>query len=325
MNKKIFGIITFFMIALIGTAYSISSTEAWSDAGMGYSHELAEQINSAIAGAGSGAEQVAIMQQITNQYYGATGVKGDFDHDGIPDNQQSSAPAATTQPSQEKETTTEKTEKTEEPKTEESETEEPEETPEVHEHDYIKEITKEPTCTEEGLATYTCECGDSYTESIPAKGHTEGSWETISEPTCTEDGKKQIKCTICGEVLKEESIPAKGHVEGNWEVTKPADWIHDGEQVKKCTVCNEILETEVLPANHTPLFIIGGCVLGLIVIVVAVISKKSANKSSNKPKTAKKPKKDVKNAKEKPATGKASELEKPKETKNMSTVDKTGN
>lgn len=40
-----------------------------------------------------------------------------------------------------------------------------------HVHDYKEEITKEPTCTEAGEKTYTCDCGDSYTEEIPAKGH----------------------------------------------------------------------------------------------------------------------------------------------------------
>ncbi len=40
----------------------------------------------------------------------------------------------------------------------------------VHEHSYTAVVT-EPTCTEAGYTTYTCECGDSYTEEIPALGH----------------------------------------------------------------------------------------------------------------------------------------------------------
>ncbi|MCD7769529.1 MAG: right-handed parallel beta-helix repeat-containing protein [Oscillospiraceae bacterium] len=40
-----------------------------------------------------------------------------------------------------------------------------------HEHVYTSAVTKEATCTEEGEITYTCECGDSYTEVIPATGH----------------------------------------------------------------------------------------------------------------------------------------------------------
>ena len=41
----------------------------------------------------------------------------------------------------------------------------------THKHNYVTTITKEPTCTETGEKTFTCDCGDSYTEEIPAKGH----------------------------------------------------------------------------------------------------------------------------------------------------------
>ncbi len=40
----------------------------------------------------------------------------------------------------------------------------------VHKHNYTAVVT-ESTCTEAGCTTYTCECGDSYTEEIPATGH----------------------------------------------------------------------------------------------------------------------------------------------------------
>ena len=42
---------------------------------------------------------------------------------------------------------------------------------EEHTHSYVDEETKEATCTEAGLITYTCSCGDSYTETVEAKGH----------------------------------------------------------------------------------------------------------------------------------------------------------
>ena len=40
-----------------------------------------------------------------------------------------------------------------------------------HEHTYTREVTREPSCTQEGKMTYTCTCGDSYTESIPMAAH----------------------------------------------------------------------------------------------------------------------------------------------------------
>ena len=34
----------------------------------------------------------------------------------------------------------------------------------VHAHAYTEEVTKAATCTETGVRTYTCSCGDTYTE-----------------------------------------------------------------------------------------------------------------------------------------------------------------
>ena len=40
-----------------------------------------------------------------------------------------------------------------------------------HAHSYVEGETVEPTCTAAGSTTYTCECGKSYDEAIPALGH----------------------------------------------------------------------------------------------------------------------------------------------------------
>lgn len=53
-----------------------------------------------------------------------------------------------------------------------------------HTHSYTPTVTTQPTCTEPGVRTYTCSCGNiSHTESIPALGH---SWN-IDEYIWTED------------------------------------------------------------------------------------------------------------------------------------------
>lgn len=59
----------------------------------------------------------------------------------------------------------------------------------AHTHSYSSKITKEPTCTATGVKTYTCSCGDSYTESIPAKGHDWHS-ETIHHDAVTGERDK---------------------------------------------------------------------------------------------------------------------------------------
>ena len=106
---------------------------------------------------------------------------------------------------------------------------------EVHEHSYTSSVTTEPTCSTVGTMTYTCECGDTYTEEIPKVEHTPGEWET----------------------------------------TKKAALLSDGEKVQKCTVCGEVLATEVIPANKTMLYvIIGACVAVVTAIVGVIIHKK---------------------------------------------------
>ena len=57
--------------------------------------------------------------------------------------------------------------------------------------------------------THTCtRCGNSYTETLPATGHT----YTVSgsEATCTEGGKTVHTCTVCGDTYT-ETTPALGH------------------------------------------------------------------------------------------------------------------
>jgi len=88
-------------------------------------------------------------------------------------------------------------------------------------HSYEGVQTTAPTCTTAGVTTYTCSvCGDSYTESIAALGHTAGA-----EADC----ENAQTCTVCGEVLK----AALGHTAG-----AEADCVHD----QTCTVCGEVLE-----------------------------------------------------------------------------------
>lgn len=47
----------------------------------------------------------------------------------------------------------------------------PTKTEPTHTHSYTASVTKKVTCSDNGVRTYKCSCGDSYTESIAATGH----------------------------------------------------------------------------------------------------------------------------------------------------------
>lgn len=76
-------------------------------------------------------------------------------------------------------------------------------------HSYTATVTTAPTCTTEGVMTYTCDCGDTYTEVIPATDHSWGEWVVVTQPTNYQEGLKQRACSSCGD-RQEEIIPANG-------------------------------------------------------------------------------------------------------------------
>ena len=79
-----------------------------------------------------------------------------------------------------------------------------------HEHTYEYQITKDATCTEVGIATYTCSlCGDSYMEEIPALGHDYGEWKTVKEATYTEEGLEEQICSRDPSHKQTRSIPKR--------------------------------------------------------------------------------------------------------------------
>ena len=130
-----------------------------------------------------------------------------------------------------------------------------------HTHSYTSTITRQPTCTDEGVTTFTCSCGDSYTIAIQSTGHTDGKVETENEiaSTCTEDGSyvEVIYCTVCNEELSRETITisATGHTDGEIETENEiaATCTEDGsyDEIIYCTVCNEELSRETITVEAT--------------------------------------------------------------------------
>ena len=138
--------------------------------------------------------------------------------------------------------------------------------------------------------TYTCACGDTYTEEIAATGHTltqveakaptctEVGYEayefcsacdyttyaevaasghnykaTVTAPTCTEGGYTTYTCA-CGDIYVADKVAATGHTEEILEAKAPTCKENGLTEGEKCAVCGEILVAQqVVPmlGDHT--------------------------------------------------------------------------
>ncbi len=66
-----------------------------------------------------------------------------------------------------------------------------------HSHKYSSKVTKKAGCTNTGVKTFICSCGDKYTEEIPTLGGHQLSWKVVKKATSFEEGKKEGKCKNC--------------------------------------------------------------------------------------------------------------------------------
>ena len=117
-----------------------------------------------------------------------------------------------------------------------------------HVHSYQEVSRTAPTCTEDGVTTYRCEtCGDTYTETTPATGHSYTA--AVTAPTCTEKGYTTYTCTACGDHYTANEVAALGHDYA--ATTVPATCTENGSVTHTCTRCGNSY-TETLPATgHT--------------------------------------------------------------------------
>ena len=84
---------------------------------------------------------------------------------------------------------------------------------EVHIHKWAEISRTDAGCVTTGTIRYRCsECGETKTEIVPAKGHTEVLIPAVA-PTCTVAGSTAgKKCAVCAAVIVEpKTVPAPGH------------------------------------------------------------------------------------------------------------------
>lgn len=87
-------------------------------------------------------------------------------------------------------------------------------TPAYHKHTWDSgKVTKEATCKEEGVKTYTCSgCGQTKTEAIAkTTTHKWSAWKTVTAAKVGVKGSKQRTCSVCGKTETAE-IPALSSV-----------------------------------------------------------------------------------------------------------------
>ena len=108
---------------------------------------------------------------------------------------------------------------------------------------------QDATCTEDGYIVYGCSCGNSYTEVIPATGH---SYEAfVTDPTCTEQGYTTYTCH-CGDTYVGDHVDALGHDMGQWYALSDAVCTEGGQERRDCSRCDhfEIREREAAGHNY---------------------------------------------------------------------------
>ena len=123
---------------------------------------------------------------------------------------------------------------------------------EAHEHTWDEgKVTTPATCTDPGVKTYKCACGETKTEAIPALGHDYSTEWTIDTPaTCTDPGSKSHHCSRCTSKSDVTPIEALGHdYSTEWTIDTPATCTEPGSKSHHCSRCTS--KSDVTPIEAT--------------------------------------------------------------------------
>lgn len=114
-------------------------------------------------------------------------------------------------------------------------------------------ITKEATCTEKGIKTYTCvKCKAIKQERLPETGHRNTEYRNIKAATCAETGYTgDLYCKDCNMMLRNgEKIEKKPHTWDNGLITTAATCTEKGIKTYTCTVCKTTKTAEIPSTGH---------------------------------------------------------------------------
>ena len=107
-------------------------------------------------------------------------------------------------------------------------------------HTVVIDKAAAATCTASGKTegSHCSKCGTviKAQTTIPAKGHTFGSWATTKAATCTADGNQTRKCSVCGKT-ETKTIAKTGHKYTTKVVAPTAT--SQGYTLHTCSVCGD--------------------------------------------------------------------------------------
>ena len=118
-----------------------------------------------------------------------------------------------------------------------------------------EEITKEPTCKEEGEKTFTCSiCGNTKTEKVSTTDHQHMEIRNQKNPTCKEAGYSgDTYCADCGVKISSGKTIAKTK-NHNWDggvITTEPTCTERGEKTFTCTICGNTDTKKVNATGHS--------------------------------------------------------------------------
>lgn len=118
-----------------------------------------------------------------------------------------------------------------------------------------KEIFQDATCEMAGTATATCEsCGKTLLYTIDPKGHSWKNTRIIKEATCKTEGKAESVCRECGYETT-RTLKKTAHTYTEWHITKPATSTSKGTRTATCDVCGKkITEKYELPPSNIGIY-----------------------------------------------------------------------
>ncbi len=103
-------------------------------------------------------------------------------------------------------------------------------------HSYSHSVVKKPTCEEDGIRLYYCDCGEEYNEVIPALGHSYSATITKA-PTCNTYGVKTFTCIHCSDSYA-EPIAKTNHVYSDeFTVDTEPTYFSAGMKSRHCLTC----------------------------------------------------------------------------------------